>query len=60
MRILVPACLVLLAVAFSPLMLAGPRQLTFQERVEAQQAIERVYYSHQIGAAKKWFEEAIP
>src|SRR5881628_1393492 len=26
---------------------ARPRNLTFQERVEAQQAIDRVYYSHQ-------------
>jgi len=33
--------------------------LSFLERVEAQRAIERVYYSHQIGAALP-FEEAVP
>ncbi len=35
------------------------RDLTFVERVAAQEAIERVYYSHQIGATKP-FEEAVP
>src|SRR5215470_2291250 len=35
------------------------RELTFQDRVKAQEAIERVYYSHQIGAARP-FEEAVP
>jgi hypothetical protein len=35
------------------------RDLTFEERVRAQEAIERVYYSHQIGATKP-FEEAVP
>ena len=35
------------------------RNLTFEDRVKAQEAIERVYYSHQIGATKP-FEEAIP
>ncbi|HEU5179852.1 MAG TPA: MopE-related protein, partial [Candidatus Polarisedimenticolia bacterium] len=33
--------------------------LTFRERVEAQRAIERVYYSHQIGATRT-FEKAVP
>ena len=33
--------------------------LTFEDRVAAQKAIERVYYSHQIGATKP-FEEAVP
>ena len=33
--------------------------LTFEERVRAQEAIERVYYSHQIGATKP-FEQAVP
>jgi N-acetylneuraminic acid mutarotase len=33
--------------------------LTFEERVKAQEAIERVYYSHQIGARRP-FEEAVP
>ena len=35
------------------------RELTFADRVAAQEAIERVYYSHQIGATKP-FEEAVP
>ena len=35
------------------------RTLTFEERVAAQEAIERVYYSHQIGATKL-FEQAVP
>jgi N-acetylneuraminic acid mutarotase len=35
------------------------RTLSFDERVDAQAAIERVYYSHQIGATKP-FEEAVP
>src|SRR5215831_14079603 len=34
------------------------RKLTFEDRVRAQEAIERVYYSHQIGA-KEPFEEAV-
>jgi N-acetylneuraminic acid mutarotase len=33
--------------------------LTFERRVAAQEAIERVYYAHQIGAARP-FEEAVP
>jgi hypothetical protein len=35
------------------------RSLSFRDRVEAQEAIERIYYSHQIGATKS-FEEAVP
>src|SRR5712672_2679563 len=35
------------------------RDLTFQERVNAQAAIERVSYSHQIGATRP-FAEAVP
>ena len=40
---------------------AGPeaRDLTFEERVRAQEAIDHVYYSHQIGATRP-FEEAVP
>jgi len=38
---------------------AQSRQLTFEERVRAQEAIERLYYSHQIGVSRP-FEEAIP
>jgi hypothetical protein len=33
--------------------------LTFEDRVRAQEIIERVYYSHQIGTTKP-FEEAVP
>ena len=35
------------------------RDLTFEDRVRAQEAIERVYYAHQIGATRP-FEEAVP
>ena len=38
---------------------AYARDLTFDERVAAQRAIERVYYSHQIGTTKS-FDETIP
>ena len=34
------------------------RQLTFEERVSAQEAIERVYYSHQLGTTRP-FEEVV-
>ncbi len=37
----------------------SPRDLTFDERVRAQEAIERVYYAHQTGATRP-FEEAVP
>ncbi|HEU5182450.1 MAG TPA: MopE-related protein [Candidatus Polarisedimenticolia bacterium] len=35
------------------------RELSFQERVKAQEAIERVYFSHQIGT-KTAFDQAVP
>jgi N-acetylneuraminic acid mutarotase len=38
---------------------ANARNLTFEDRVKAQEAIERVYYAHQVGATKP-FEEAVP
>jgi N-acetylneuraminic acid mutarotase len=38
---------------------AFARDLTFEDRVRAQEAIERVYYSHQSGATKP-FEQAVP
>src|SRR2546427_8044988 len=52
------------AVLFLSVLLAPParvmaRDLTFEDRVKAQEAIERIYYSHQIGATKP-FEEAVP
>ena len=50
-----------LAVAAVPLVATAvpARDLSFEDRVRAQEAIERVYYSHQIDA-KKTFEEAVP
>ncbi len=38
---------------------ARARDLTFEERVQAQEAIERVYYSHILGTTRS-FEEAVP
>src|SRR4051812_40450785 len=38
---------------------AAPRTLSFDERVRAQEAIERLYYAHQIGTTKT-FEDAVP
>ena len=35
------------------------RTLSFEERVKAQTSIERVYYSHQLGATKT-FDDAVP
>ncbi|HMC83380.1 MAG TPA: hypothetical protein VKL61_09125, partial [Candidatus Polarisedimenticolia bacterium] len=35
------------------------RDLSFEDRVKCQEVIERVYYSHQIGATRS-FEEAVP
>lgn len=39
--------------------LSQTRDLTFEDRVKAQEKIERVYYAHQIGATRP-FEEAVP
>src|SRR5262245_56552908 len=54
---------ILIAGATSASLLTVPRSagcdLTFKQRVEAQRAIERVYYSHQIGATKP-FEVGVP
>src|SRR6266699_349911 len=46
------------SVLLAPLGRAMARDLTLEDRVKAQEAIERVYYSHQIGATKP-FEEAV-
>ena len=56
-----PLAVLLLALAAlgSSAVAAEQRTLTLEERVAAQEAIERVYYSHQIGATKP-FEEAVP
>ncbi|HZM70421.1 MAG TPA: kelch repeat-containing protein [Candidatus Cryosericum sp.] len=49
-----------LALALVPCAAAAEaRELTFEERVRAQEAIERVYYAHQTGATRS-FEEAVP
>src|SRR5436309_9688857 len=52
------------ALLYASLLLASQgwvmaRDLTFEDRVKAQEAIERVYYSHQIGANRP-FEETVP
>ena len=38
---------------------APARNLTFEQRVDAQEAIERVYYAHQVGATQS-FDEVVP
>jgi N-acetylneuraminic acid mutarotase len=49
----------LLAVGTSTASGPAERTLTFEDRVRAQEAIERVYYSYQLGAGKP-FETAVP
>jgi hypothetical protein len=49
--------IVVVASTFSSRAIA--RDLTFEDRVKAQAAIERVYYSHQLGGTRS-FEEAVP
>ncbi len=62
--------LILFLFALLPVSAKGPRgrlgvegyqarTLSFEDRVRAQEAVERVYYSHQIGATRS-FEEAVP
>jgi hypothetical protein len=58
-RILVGIALCAQGVVASTGAVPSGRPLTLEERVQAQAAIERVYYSHQIGAARP-FEEAVP
>jgi hypothetical protein len=55
----VAGILVLLACSGAMAASSGRRTLTLEERVNAQAAIARVYYSHQIGATGS-FEEAVP
>jgi len=50
---------VCIAAALSLGAAAQPRNLTFGERVQAQEAIERLYYGYQ-DAATRPFEEAVP
>src|SRR5436309_4216484 len=59
MRILPAVTLLSCMVVTSGARSGDSRELTFEERVEAQRVIERVYYSHQIGTTKS-FEEAVP
>ena len=49
---------ILLAVLTIGAPAGAARDLTFEDRVSAQEAIERVYYAHQIGATKR-FEKAV-
>ncbi|MFQ5720654.1 MAG: hypothetical protein ACE5IK_14035, partial [Acidobacteriota bacterium] len=50
---------VCLVVSFLAVTQARSAELSFRQRVAAQEAIERVYYSHQIGARRP-FERAVP
>jgi N-acetylneuraminic acid mutarotase len=56
---LLPVAAVLTALVTVAVPSASARDLTLEERIRAQEAIERVYYSHQIGAEQP-FEEAVP
>src|SRR5262249_4928738 len=54
------AALSLVWIACASASQAGPtRTLSFEQRVRAQEAIERVYYAHQTGTTQS-FEEAVP
>ncbi len=53
------AVLAMLLVLMTVLPTVQARDLTFEERVEAQTAIERVYHSHRIAATLP-FERAVP
>jgi hypothetical protein len=59
MRYAILAAVLLLATVTTMAAEPAQRTLTFADRVKAQEAIERVYYSHQIGATKP-FEQAVP
>lgn len=57
-RLLLPAFLALFSLG-APVLSPAPRRYpTFDDRVKAQEAIERVYYSHQIGTTRP-FEQAV-
>ncbi len=53
--VLCVVCALWFTLAFS----ATPPNLSFEQRIKAQEAIERVYYGHQLGASLP-FEEAVP
>src|SRR2546422_4372500 len=59
MRRLLASAAILFFILIAPATQAVARDLTFEERVKAQEAIERVYYSHQIGTTRL-FEEVAP
>ncbi len=50
--------IVLSVAGSSPQIISPPRDLSFEQRVEAQRAIERVYHSHLVGARSS-FEDAV-
>jgi len=50
---------VILGVLWLVALPVSARDLTFEERVDAQRAIEKVYWAHQIGATRP-FDEAVP
>ena len=54
-----PAAIVALAALLTGVHLASERDLTFEQRVRAQEAIERVYHSHRVGATRP-LDEAVP
>jgi hypothetical protein len=58
-RRLVPTAVLFLGALVASTEKTLARDLTFEDRVKAQEAIERVYYSHQVGAMKP-FAEAVP
>jgi N-acetylneuraminic acid mutarotase len=58
-KVLLPALLALAGLGAYRLTVTQPSPLSFEDRVRAQEAIERVYYSHQIGATRP-FEEVVP
>ena len=59
MRHAILALSILIAVEVAAAGEPAPPTLTFDDRVNAQEAIERVYHSHQLGATKP-FHEAVP
>jgi N-acetylneuraminic acid mutarotase len=60
MRVRLPVVLVpVLVPALFPGPATGAADLTFQDRVAAQTAIERVYHAHRIGETRR-FEDAVP
>src|SRR5438034_7596649 len=59
MRRLLASAAILFFILIAPATQAVARDLTFEERIKAQEAIERVYLSHQIGDARR-IEEALP